>query len=86
MLGGMHQSTQPTKTHTHKIHNPQKKIQRMPLPARLFIKSMLARNPSDRLMNSDFDYSVIRKHPFFSKFDWRALEERQLPTPALTAV
>jgi serine/threonine protein kinase len=57
---------------------------RAPLAARLFVKSMLALSPGNRLYGEDCpEYDRVKKHPFFAKFDWRALYSRTLAPPSL---
>ena len=59
-------------------------MNRVPLSTRLFIKSMLQRDPKDRLLQADLNYDAIRGHAFFSKFDWDKLEKRQLAAPPIS--
>jgi serum/glucocorticoid-regulated kinase 2 len=60
---------------------------RAPLAARLFVKSMLARLPSDRVYGGHGvpQYSTVKHHPFFAKLDWQALASRTLTPPPLGA-
>ena len=54
------------------------------LPARLFLKSLLARDKRGRLGcagNSGIDYRAVMGHPVFAKLDWSALERRELKAP-----
>jgi len=56
---------------------------RAPLAARLFIKSMLEPLPNNRLYGVGCpEYDRVKKHPFFAKFDWKALCSRSLSPPS----
>jgi hypothetical protein len=48
--------------------------------ARLFIKSLLAREAGARL-GSNLDYAKVRAHAFFEQINWAQLTARTLPSP-----
>jgi hypothetical protein len=47
---------------------------------------MLSRDPNNRLLRADLDYTPVREHPFFSKFEWGLLERRKMEPPQLTKI
>jgi len=45
------------------------------------VKKLLERDPLKRLGMKTSPYGDIRSHPFFSKIDWRKLENREIEPP-----
>ena len=64
----MSQPLNPTLTHD-------KRLQRVPLSAKLFLKCMLDRQDETRL-GADLDYTKIVKHPWFASVNWKGISER----------
>jgi len=54
----------------------------LPMPGKIFVKSLLMRHPEDRF-GKDLDYSLIRGHAWFHDIDFGALERRQATAPWL---
>jgi hypothetical protein len=50
------------------------------MPGKLFVKSILNRDLSQRF-GADLDYKAIKSHAWFHGVDFDALERRQVPAP-----
>lgn len=50
------------------------------MPGKLFVKSILNRDPSQRF-GADLDYKAIKSHAWFNGVNFDALEMRRVPAP-----
>lgn len=52
----------------------------------IVLLQLLRKNPNVRLGGGDKGVSAIKKHRFFRKIDWQALERRELEPPIIPII
>lgn len=51
-----------------------------------FIRKLLHKLPNKRLGNGSEGFKNVKKHPWFSSFDWQALERREMVAPYIPSI